>query len=40
MEILKIFGMLDCKELATPMASNSNILSDASSDSVDAMMYH
>ena len=39
-EILKRFGMMDCKVMATPMESNLKILSDASSKSVDAMMYH
>ena len=29
-EILKRFGMLDCKAMATPMASNLKLLSDAS----------
>ena len=38
-EILKSFGIMDCKAMATPMASNLKPLSDASSDSVDAMMY-
>ena len=38
-EILKRFGMIDCKAIATPMASNLKLLSDASSESVDAMMY-
>ena len=38
-EILKRFGMMDCKDMATPMASNLKLLTDASSDSVDAMMY-
>ena len=38
-EILKRFGMMDCKAMATPMASNLNLLSNASLDSVDAMMY-
>ena len=38
-EILKRFGMMDCKVMATPMASNLNLLNDASLDSVDAMMY-
>ena len=32
--------MMDCKAMATPMESNLKLLSDASSDSVDAMMYH
>ena len=39
-EILKRFGMMDYKALATPMASNLNLLSDDSSKSVDATMYH
>ena len=39
-EILKRFGMMDCKSLATPMASNLKLLSDASLESVDATMYH
>ena len=30
-EILKRFGMMDCKAMATPMASNLKLLSDASS---------
>ena len=37
--ILKRFGMMDYKAMATPMASNMKLLSDASSDSVDATMY-
>ena len=32
--------MMDCKAMTTPMASNLKLLSDASSESVDAMMYH
>ena len=39
-EILKIFRMLDCKGIATPMASNWKLLCDASSYLVDATMYH
>ena len=31
--------MMDCKVMATPMESNVKLLSVASSDSVDAMMY-
>ena len=31
--------MMDCKAMATPMASNLKLLSDASSESIDAMMY-
>ena len=38
-EILKRFRMMECKAMNTPMASNMKLLSDASSDSVDAMMY-
>ena len=33
------FEMMDCKAMTTPMASNLKILSDASSESVDSMMY-
>ena len=39
-EILKRFGMMDCKTMATPMASKLKLLNDASSETVDAMMYH
>ena len=39
MEILKRFRMLACKEMTTPMASNLKLLSDASSNSVDSIMY-
>ena len=31
--------MMDCKAMTTPMASNLNLLSDASSEAIDAMMY-
>ena len=37
-EILKRFGMMDCKAITTPMASNLKLLSDASSETVDATM--
>ena len=37
--MVKRFIMMDCKETATPMASKLNILSDASFEKVDAMMY-
>ena len=30
---------MDCKDMATPMASNLNLLSGASSEMIDAMMY-
>ena len=39
-EILKRFGMMDYKAMTTPMALNMKLLSDASSESVDATMYH
>ena len=39
-DILKRFRMMDCKAMTTPMASNLNLLNDASSKTVDAMMYH
>ena len=38
-EILKRFGMMDYKIMATPMASKLKLLSDASLESIDAMMY-
>ena len=37
--ILKRFGVMECKAITRPMASNLNLLSDASSKSIDAMMY-
>ena len=39
MEILKRFGMLDRKAIATPMAYNLKLLSKDSSKTVYAMMY-
>ena len=38
-DILKRFGMMDCETMATSIASNLKLSSDASSDSVDATMY-
>ena len=38
-KILKMFRMIDYKAMTTPMASNLKLLSDASLESVDAMMY-
>ena len=32
--------MMDCKAMATPMESNLKLLNDASSESIDATMYH
>ena len=34
-EILKRFGMMNCKAMTTHMASNLKLLSDASSEIVD-----
>ena len=39
MEILKRFGMFDCKAIATPMASRLKLLSDASSNTVNSTIY-
>ena len=38
-EILKKFGMMDCKSITTPMTINLKLLSDKSSDFVDPTMY-
>jgi hypothetical protein len=38
-EILKRFGMMDCKSMSTPMVKNLNLLSDTSSETVDATMF-
>ena len=39
-EILKRFRMMDYKAMTTPMALNLKLLSDASSETVDATMCH
>ena len=39
-EILKKFEMMDCKVMTTPMALYMKLLSDASSETIDATMYH
>ena len=39
-EILKRFRMMDYKAMTTSMASNLKLLSVASSESANAMMYH
>ena len=31
--------MMDCKAMATPMASNMKLLSDASSETIDSTIY-
>jgi hypothetical protein len=38
-EILKRFGMMDCKAMPKPMVTNLKLLSDASSETVNATMY-
>jgi hypothetical protein len=38
-EILKRFGMMDCKAMPTPMVTNLKLLCDTSSETVDATMY-
>jgi hypothetical protein len=38
-EILKRFGVLDCKPMATPMESNMKLLDDTTSEDVDATLY-
>ena len=39
-EILKRFGMMECKAMATPMASKLKLLNYGSSKTIDPMMYH
>jgi hypothetical protein len=38
-EILKRFRMMDCKAMPTPMVTNLMLLTDTSSETVDATMY-
>ena len=38
-EIMKRFSLMDYKSMTTPLESNMNLLSVASSKTVDAMMY-
>jgi hypothetical protein len=38
-EILKRFGMFDCKAMATPMVSNLKLLQDMTSETVDVTLY-
>ena len=38
-EIMKRFGMMDCKAMTTPMGLNLKLLIFSSSESVDYMMY-
>ena len=39
MEILKQFGMMDCKSMSTPMMTNLKLLGDTSSGTIDATLY-
>ena len=39
-EILNRFGLMECNAMTTPMALKLKLLSDASSEAVNAMMYH
>ena len=38
-EILKIFGMIDCKAMNTPMSISLKLLNDDASEAVDATLY-
>jgi hypothetical protein len=38
-EILKRFGMMDCKSMTTPMMTSPKLLCDTSSEIVDATLY-
>ena len=38
-EILKIFGMIDCKDMTTPMTTSLKSLNDYASKVVDATLY-
>jgi hypothetical protein len=38
-EILKRFGMMDCKSMTTPMTTNPKLLCDTSSEIVDTTLY-
>ena len=39
LEILKRFGMLDCKSMTTPMTTSLNLLNDDTLEAVDATLY-
>lgn len=39
MGILKIFGMMDCKSMSTPMTTNLKLFGDTSSGTIDATIY-
>ena len=38
-EILKRFGMMDCKSMSTPMTTNLKLFGDTSSGMIDASLY-
>ena len=38
-EILKRFGMMDCKSMTTPMTTNLKLFGDTTSERVDATLY-
>ena len=38
-EILKRFGMMDCKSISTLMTINLKLLGDTTSETVDATLY-
>ena len=38
-EILKRFGMMDCKAMTTPMTTSLSVLNDDPSESVDVTLY-
>ena len=37
-EVLKRFGMIDCKDMTTPMKTNLKLLNDDTSETVDATL--
>ena len=38
-DILKIFGMMDCKSMTTPMTTNLKLFGDTTSEKIDATVY-
>ena len=38
-EILKRFGMMDCKFMITPMTMNLKLFGDTTSETIDATLY-
>ena len=39
MEIMKRFGMMDCKSMSTLMTTNLKLLADTTLETVDATLY-